>query len=1535
MPQDDPNAQTFDLTATTPPATTPPATTPPATPAPGGWQEGRDLGRYTVEARAGEGGMATVWRVRHNTLGSRHALKILHLQTDGLAAALLREGRIQANLQHPHVLPVTDVVELDDGLGLVMPWVDGASLEDWLSDRQPTLEQTERIFRGALEGLAAAHDADVVHRDIKPGNILLADGLRACLADFGIARVMAPQMGTGRRRAALMGTPAYMAPEQIEDAGSVDHRADLFSMGCVLHQLLFGRPPFEGSGVSEVIEAIRQDRRRAVAPARWAAVPGRFRAALTACLAPRPDDRPGSAREVLAILDGTPSSPPEDRSACPYRGLEPFRQQDARWMFGRGGDVNRLLARLESTRFLVVAGASGSGKSSLVQAGLVPAVLAGRLGTDRWSASVIRPGRHPMRALGSELECPEGARRLLVVDQLEELLTVAGGRGTTEAETFVDALADATARPDGTVVVATLRADFLDTALAWPSLARVLRGGLELALPPLERDQLEAAIRGPARAAGLRVEEAVVDALVGEVAGHAGRLPLLQFALRELWERREGDRLTWAALQGLGGVHGMLAHRAEGVVGSLQGQEEQGALRRLLGRLVHLDHGTAATRRLIPAAEAATTSTARRALDALVSARLVTASSDGVELAHEALLREWERLRLWLEEDRSALALRAELGRAAQAWSTGGHRDEDLWRGGRLELAEQSLGGPTVPLSEAEATFRRASLRSRADRETEAQLRRIGLRRRNVGLMWLSAGLAVAGMAAWQQTRTAERQRALAEAASLRSADALLLAAARRADAAHDHTSAVVLLSRIRSPAGRASIHADASRILGQPVITQRFHSGCPVTPLSIGPRGVIQCDDPEAGHGYDLVRAHGTDGSWTGATTLGAPPVVGWFGADGAPTGLGATLAGVPGALSWSAIEVSDDRASVVFWDDLETLGTRDEAGKVTLFRLSALPPCRLAGDMVDNVLDATWEPGGGRLLVSTLHGHPLDPDDHGQHTRGWLWEPGGSPTSLGDVGLGERPMAWLPGAGAALIEPFVEGVPTRIRVLPSVLTPEVYDGLSTGPGSGWQADRVSVSPNGRWLATNDMGIDNNPPTVWDRDHPHEPGRQLRGHTARVWRVAFSAESDRVLTVSDDRTARVFTLESDLPPVVLGGHAEGLLEGEWAGPDRVVIRDWGGEVSLWDLTTPARKLRWRHTDTVHTLRYSADGRLASIGFDGRVFRDVREGALESSPIDSEAMYLDHALTWTPDGDLLVFGTDGIRRVEGTDTVLHLQPPEPTRVNTADPEGKAALFGLPDGRVVRVDPEGSRLLGRHTGAVKHVVTSDDGHVIASSDTTGEVRIWWPEDPGSALTLAPLAGEADHLTLTPDGRWLAAAGAEHRVTLWDVEALPQAVASWQLPTSIYALVILPDGGQLFASEDARTVILEPGHAEPVGQITGSVDRLSAHGRFLIGTDDRSQRPKIWPLDDLDHPRVLTATDGYIYEVALSPDASTLAVGMEDGSVYELLADGDALEAALDARTTVCVPAATREELLGETLEDATAAHAACLATRGTD
>jgi len=227
---------------------------------------GTDIdGRYVVEELLGQGGMAKVYRVRHVQLDTLYALKVLTISSASIRDRMLQEGRVQAALRHPNIVSVVDVVTVDGALGLVMEYISGPPLDVVLQRPGFTLAQAEALFRDIVSGVAAAHAKGLIHRDLKPANVLIQlteHGPVPKVTDFGLAKLLTPADATLRRtRSGIsMGTPGYMAPEQIRDSGSVDERADIFSLGAILYELCCGQRAFDGADMMDLFTAVCEGR---------------------------------------------------------------------------------------------------------------------------------------------------------------------------------------------------------------------------------------------------------------------------------------------------------------------------------------------------------------------------------------------------------------------------------------------------------------------------------------------------------------------------------------------------------------------------------------------------------------------------------------------------------------------------------------------------------------------------------------------------------------------------------------------------------------------------------------------------------------------------------------------------------------------------------------------------------------------------------------------------------------------------------------------------------------------------------------------------------------------------------------------------------------------------------------------------------------------------------------------------------------------------------------------------------------------------
>ena len=499
---------------------------------------------------------------------------------------------------------------------------------------------------------------------------------------------------------------------------------------------------------------------------------------------------------------------------CPYKGLATFDFEDAEYFFGRERLVAELVASLVGAPLLAVVGASGSGKSSVVKAGLLPALAGGVLpGSEKRTQALIRPGEQPLH------ELRRATRRLsrewqsvLVVDQFEELFTAC--EDEQERGEFVAGLVHA-AR-DRSLVVLAVRADFYGRCAAYPELSRLV-GANHVLVGPMSRDELRRAIERPAQRVGLSIEPELVESLLTDVEGEPGTLPLLSTALLELWRGRDGRRLRHAVYARSGGVQGAVARMAEAAFVGLD-PHEQAIARTLLLRLADEgENGTIVRRRIgLAELESAGSPEAAAVVARLTDHRLLTVSDGAIEVAHEALLREWPRLRAWLDEDADragACITSSAMPRAA--WDADARDPGALYRGARLASALDWAADHDPELNGTERAFLDAS-RTASGR---AQ-RRLRLVLGAVSLLLVAA--VIAGLVALEQRgnarsseRTTEAQALDVQALTEPALDRSLLLA-RQAVSVVDSpaTRSDLLAALLRSPAAIGVLRTDGDPLL-------------------------------------------------------------------------------------------------------------------------------------------------------------------------------------------------------------------------------------------------------------------------------------------------------------------------------------------------------------------------------------------------------------------------------------------------------------------------------------------------------------------------------------------------------------------------------------------------------------------------------------------------------------------------------------------------------------------------------------------------
>jgi DNA-binding SARP family transcriptional activator/WD40 repeat protein len=741
-----------------------------------------------------------------------------------------RQAQSIARLEHAHVVALYDFWREPGGAYLVYRFVDGGDLAAARSSGPRwTLDRTTRFVHQIASALSAGHRRGIAHGNLHDANVLFDDEGAAYVTDYPIGR-----------------DPIARSLSSSNDP----HVADGHALLLLAWSVLAGRHPLahERSSLGTVLRSVRPDLPSPLYDLfDTARVTDGYRT-----------DDPASelVRNWNLAVNAGPQPLHEKRPSPvdnPYKGLRPFDESDTEDLFGRGELIVDIERSLLTHRFVALIGPSGAGKSSTVSAGVVP-----RLRSKGWGIESFQPGVKPVHALatvaqlahvramratpaeseGGDSDARDRPSTLIVIDQLEELLTVCGD--ASERSLFSKNLSELLAADGSVRVLASVRVDFLELLLQDAELSGLLRRGAVEVVSPMNARELEACVRGPAERRGLDVESSLVTQIVADVSARPGSMPLLQFALADLFEHSDHTTLTLAGYDDIGGVAGALARRAESAFASLP-QPQQDALPDLLVRLVGVDEERPATGRSAPLR--ALDHTAQLLADELVRHRLLVSSNEPstrepvVELAHESLLREWPRIRTWLDESRADHAMLRRIEAAARAWQMAGRVESDLFRGARLDTAVDWANAKPRSLTEVERDFLDESARVS---QTVALHQRRSLRivrRLSAGLtVLLVVAVATAGWAVLERRQAdrsgsvAETRRLLATATRLATGNqptALVLAVEgmRRSPGSIDAVDALATALRANSgsrgtaalpfPVQRITFTRDGSRVIG------------------------------------------------------------------------------------------------------------------------------------------------------------------------------------------------------------------------------------------------------------------------------------------------------------------------------------------------------------------------------------------------------------------------------------------------------------------------------------------------------------------------------------------------------------------------------------------------------------------------------------------------------------------------------------------------------------------------------------------------
>ena len=1197
------------------------------------------------------------------------------------------------------------------------------------------------------------------------------------------------------------------------------------------------------------------------------------------------------SRALLENIRAGQIQPEPEEATNPYKGLQSFGPYDADRFFGREEVTRQLLALLLVQPFCAVIGASGSGKSSVIHAGLLPMLAAGDLsqrvetglpagGANDWLVVTLRPGQAPFQALAAALAPhfpPSGplapatlaerlrrdqgelwesvreisqrqppsrrgsrppANLLIVVDQFEELYTL-GAEGA-ERQDFIDwLLAPSAWQPASTAPLATgavrvlvsLRADFTGQAISYRPLADAIQQG-GLVLGPMNGDELRRAIVEPARRQGVTFESGLVERLLTDIANEPGNLLLLQFALTLLWEKRKHGMLSHADYEETGGVAGALAHYADGVVGTLPAGERED-VRRLFLRMVQPGDDAPDTRRMV--VRTALSDVEWQLVQRLADARLLVTDRrqehEVAEVAHEALIRNWGQLRLWLEADRQFQLWHFQLQAAAERWQENGRDPNLLLRGTQLIQAEAWMGERSQELGPGERLYIEAGAdeRDRRKKEVEEQRQRelvqaqalaqfeherAETKARTTGRLRLLSGflgvslLAVLVIAVLAWSFAAEAQRLAANAAEARAR------AEEQTEVARTQQQLAETQTEI-AEAEHQRAEAAAQRALSRQLAAQS---------------NALMADDLPLGLLLALESAAlATPADKTDLLlNLDLSPLAAQFlQAETTPVHQAEFLG--------SDRLVSSAEGSVRLWDlsrgqSIEQTMTPPDA------QFAAISPDgRRAATIADAQL-TLWDPLTGQTIAPAFVDHPDTIDFLTFSVDGSRLVSGSRDGTLilRDAATGavvkklqyDGSGGMALGPGGRLLAMFDDFAGETGLELWDLTSGQQIAGPVFGHVGGIQS--MNYSRDGSLLVTAgaDMTL-----RLWDGRTLAPIGEPFAGHSARVLAGAISPDNKVLASGGADNRIILWDIASgQMIGQPLSGHNNWVRDVTFSPDGRTLAStDAGGGIALWDLSV--HQTLHGHTDNVRGVALTPDDKLLITSSYDRTMKwwDALSGKVQATittPHQSSII----ALAISPDGSTAATGdVDGVVALWDVKARALLFPalqgnPSVIVSLAFSPDGKTLASGDFDGTITLWDVENGRQLLKpfkaHKGWTLSLAFSPDGEQLASGSSDAGIRLW--KMPSSRAPSAdplpaigqPMKGHSNWVTsllFWPDGKRLVSGSGDHTVRQWDL-ASQQAVAAPLTGHAgyVWGLQVYPTeaagGGQALAALDNTGAVL---------------------------------------------------------------------------------------------------------------------------------
>lgn len=1473
---------------------------------------------YELRENIGAGGFGAVYRAYQPVVGREVAIKVILPQYANQPEFIRRfetEAQVVARLEHPHIVPLFDYWRDPTGAYLVLRLLKGGSLQSYWEKNRLEIPEVVRLIDQISGALAVAHRNGVIHRDIKPQNILLDEDMNAYLTDFGIAKVMGDPLTDEDE--GISGSPAYLAPEQIKSE-PITAQTDIYGLGVIIFELLTGVHPFPGSTMTELIFKHLQDPLPDLIEYR-PDLPEAINRVIQKATAKNPEERyPDTLslaedfRRAAANETAIDSFMPDidfTNITNPYKGLRAFEEADAADFFGRETMVQQIVARLaeqhELSRFLAVIGPSGSGKSSVVKAGLLPSLRWNEIpGSNNWFIVEMTPGTQPIQRLGEALLSVAvkpshhlidqlrsdshgllwavdtiglNSDLLLVIDQFEEVFTLT--ENETQRSQFLDLLHTAVTNPDSRVrIIITLRADFMDRPLQYPVFGELIRRRSEFVLP-LSADEIERAVTGPAQRVGLQVDSNLLAAIVADVRAEPGALPLLQYALTEVFERRDGRFLTLEAYQNSGGILGALARRADEIYQEFS-KEQQAVTRQLFLRLVTLGEGAEDTRRRVHRSELisiASPDVVQTILDTFGKYRLLSFDNDPItreptiEIAHEALIREWDLLRMWLDNSRLDVRQQRQLNSAAAEWMKANRENSFLLSGSRLGQLEEWAATTDLALTPDERAFIQTSVKERErlaalERERQEREKQLEQRARLV-LRSLAAVLFIGIIASLILTAVAVNRSQEAESARATSVINEQLALDNAATATYAQGDALAQANLAATAAAEAQNAATSEAYArATSVANEQLALNSAATAVIAEEQAVL-----EANNAQTQVAIASTALAVVERNALEAQSVALAANANQALDSDNTDLA-LALAIEANQIPNPPEQAQNILAQAAYTPGTR-----------------YLYEGNGDRMTALAVNPNGQNFLTGTMNGVLT------------LWDiETGEKLETQDMGIWIHGISFSPDGETAVIALLSHDL--------SLWDVVNWQEIKTIEGRA-QMYTIAYHPNGKMAltgygrTTNDL--DNYHAVLWDLATGEEI-LHLEGHQDEIQTVAISPDGrlaasgagddfedngENIVILWDLETGEeirrfdVFTLR--LSTVAFSPDGKILAT---AGHDEVII--------LWDVETGEELRRLTgHTSDIESLVFSPNGQFilsGSVDFSIMLW-DVATGTQLRRFFGHTGAVLD--IGFTPDGRKFVSaGADGSARLWYTDLSVELDQfvdDDPIRTIATSPDGKTLLSGSLSGRVIMWDIETKQEIRRfegHQDTILNISFHPADQTALVSDYAGGLILWnlatgeqiKKFEGYNETTLIPGA------VFSPDGNRAvvtsidaAQRAASSEVILFNMETYEELWRTEYAYNVVSSVEFTPDGAMiLLGSGNAENngagelIIVDTETGETLNTLTGHTDTIyfaaaSPDGQYaLTGSGDLSLI--LWDLTTGEQIQRLLGHTGIIQGVDFSPD-----------------------------------------------------------------